>query len=56
MTISYREKISYEVYDTETGNIVFIYDDEATAASHAGVLNEARRLQEANAEAKAEKE
>lgn len=44
MTITYREKISYEVYDDETGNILFVYPTEVEAASHAGILNDARRL------------
>lgn len=54
MTITYREKITYEVYDDETGNIIFIYPDEVSAASHAGILNDARRLKEANEQAKGE--
>lgn len=47
MTYSYREKITYEVYDDETGNVVIVYPEEVTAASHAGVLNQERRLKEA---------
>lgn len=54
MRYNYRERIQYVVYEVETGNTVIIYDDETTAASHAGVLNQTERIKEASEQEKAQ--